>query len=280
MPKRNIIFTAFPFAKSDIHLGSLIPSRSRPDTDAFTPITPSPSDISCNEDDAFADSWNSQSSAAFTATLSKLFSTSLSHKPSTKIEIIAAPDSDGLKSLVYTLKNQRELFKSLCKLETVHEWLEEGSRMGEKAWLVVEYRSLVNACVILSDAESSGVSGKARLPVSEAAAGPVMGGLADVAVEGKYKTSSEKKTSFLAKEERVFAVGCRRVRLHRWSKNDPTLDKEIRWKSALTRTETRGQAEEAMIMAALDEEDVDDDGEDSDVEQRISLGDEIFLKLS
>jgi hypothetical protein len=28
-------------------------------------------------------------------------------------------------------------------METVLEWLEEGYRMGEKAWLVVEYRSLV-----------------------------------------------------------------------------------------------------------------------------------------
>jgi hypothetical protein len=132
--------------------------------------------------------------------------------------------------------------------------------------------------VTLSDAKSSGVSGKTALPVSELAGAPVPGDIADVAVEGKYERSSEKKTSFLAKEERVFAVGCRRVRLYRWSKNDPTLDKEICWKSSLTRKETQGQAEETM-MAALDDEN-DDDGEGSDVEQRVSLGEEIFLKLA
>lgn len=166
----------------------------------------------------------------------------------------------------------------LCKMEEVHDWLEEGYSISKEAWLVVEYRTLVNACVTLSERKSGGASGKAAVPIAELAGGVAPGGVADAAMEGKYERVSENMVSFVAKEERVFAVGCRKVRLSWWSKKDLKFDKETCWKCALSRGNTEGQAEGTTMMADFDDE--TNDEEDSNIEQRVSLGDEIFLKLA
>ncbi|KAF3930042.1 hypothetical protein ABW19_dt0202579 [Dactylella cylindrospora] len=141
LPPPVFILTSQLYSKEDISLASIIPDLRYPNQDALmgTQLKEG-SDFSVTLDKNFSDlmSTKAKSNSAFRKTIGRLF-VSPSVTEVREIQVFAE------ESRVYLTRQPRALFKQLCKISDVRDWLYSFCVSEESVYFIVGYRTLLNA---------------------------------------------------------------------------------------------------------------------------------------
>lgn len=172
-----------------------------------------------------------ESSSSFLASLTRLLNV-LAGRSKSSVDRIEAQ-----KAASYKLKNVPQKLEKLVEDNEVKRWLEKVNQRAP-VYMVVAFHTLVDSNVELDWKDSSGVSGKATIPVAEALApgssSTPAGQALDVAAELEHNHGRETMVSFVAPGERIVAVQYQRVILKAFRRGDvnaPTPDKKTVWES-------------------------------------------------
>lgn len=213
-----------------------------------------------------------ESNSFFQAAITRIFSTNWEKDSRSTFNVTAK------EARIYALRRPKDIFKRLCELEAVRKWLQEGYLDKQKSYLVVGYRTLLNAKLVRRDHSSTKVTGQARVPVGAAAGvDPTPTGEMDVQAGVGTKQGAGGEGEFETIGERIYAICYRKVGFKFFKGVESAfLEPGNRWKSF---SKTRGKAQEEEIVEADIEE--KDEGRGGQSQLFVSTyGEENFVLLS
>lgn len=243
MSSPEFILTTSPFGKDDIPLGSFVPDRSTPSTDAIQPYEIPDEDIAKTSDKNFDGTIRTQSESWFQLVITRFLSFVLQSEKSTTFHVTAD------EGFIYMLRQPKEIFKQCLSADGVKEWLEDNYDDQQDIYFVIGYRTFVNAKLYRERNKTSEASGKTEVPVSEAVGDPT--GSVNASLSGGHKSLEEVKGGTETTGERIYAICFRKVRITKEKKELKASLKSSQWQPFAT---TRGKDgnSDIILEAALD----------------------------
>jgi hypothetical protein len=208
----GLILTNVPLNFDDVKLGSLVPNPKYPHQDACVGKAVTPVDYSARKRKTVSTRLDSTHDRTLSGYVTTLFSTCHSASGESHFEL-SAPEG-----IVYELRNPKTWFRELCTLPDVRTWLEATIDEGEDTYLVIGLRTLRDARITQHDQTSRSTELEAKAPVGEAvgaAVGGSVGGAADAGLALKFAEEKGKNEAGELEDERIYAVGFRRIK-HHW----------------------------------------------------------------
>ena len=273
MPSTTCIFTRTPLSKDDVKLASLVPDKRYPHMDALKKIELKPDeDYTNNLDKNFSDRMSAESSSFFKLAITRLFSAELEKEASNTFHVTAE------EGRIYELREPKKIFKKLCELDDVKQWLQDGYLDNQKTYFVIGYRTLLNAKLSRQEHHSTTASGKGNIPTGTLAGDPTPSDQMDVELAIGHKSKVDKEGEFETNGERIYAIGYRKVMLKfHQGIGTPYLKAGNIWET-FTKTRGAAPAENEVIEADIEEEDESGVGQIETF--KIESGEEIFIVLS
>ncbi|KAF8849476.1 hypothetical protein BDZ45DRAFT_663143 [Acephala macrosclerotiorum] len=135
-------FTTSPYDPSEVQLGNLISNKSAPNKDPCHILSLSKDkDFSKKEDANYHFDAPTESSSEVKAILSKIASIFIKGKSSSRLSVSADT------SFVYEVLQPKAVFSKMCRAADVRKWLGDVKDVGDDAFLIEGYRTLMNATV-------------------------------------------------------------------------------------------------------------------------------------
>lgn len=208
----TFILTRTPYTRSDVPLGSLVPDKRYPHQDGLVKI-----DVREGEDylvdiDKNFQGWvNLQSGGSFREAVGRIISATTGRVTDSSYYVKAE------LARLYALRQPKAIFKTLCEMADVREWLEEGYKDKQNSYLIVGYRTLLDATLF-----------------------------------GPSKHTSEQEIV----GERIYAICYRKVR-YKFVKSAQRffLESGNRWKFSITRLAGESLAGDEVVDVDIDVED-------------------------
>lgn len=196
-----------PYSKNAVPLASLVPDIRYPHMDALANIdVKEGEDYLVDIDMNFDGRVHVESDSFFKAAITRMFSAEWEKDSRSTFNVTAK------EARIYALRRPKDIFKRLCELEAVRKWLQEGYLDKQKSYLVVGYRTLLNAKLIRQDQSSTKVAGQARVPVGAVAGvDPTPTGEMDVQAGVGHEHRAGGEGEFETIGERIYAICYRKV---------------------------------------------------------------------
>jgi hypothetical protein len=244
MSSPEFILTTSPFGKDDIPIGTFVPDRSTPSTDAIRPYEIPDEDISKTSDKNFDGTIRTQAENWFQLLIARFLSFVLHSEKSTTFHVTAD------EGFIYMLRQPKEIFKLSLAADGVKEWLEDNHDDQQDIYFVIGYRTFVNAKLYRERNKTTEASGKTEVPVSEGAGDPI--GSVNIGLRGGHKSLEQVKGGTETTGERIYAICFRRVKITREKKELKATLKSSQWQPFAT---TRGKDEngDVILEAVLDD---------------------------
>jgi len=253
MPSSTFIFTSTPYAKSAVPLASLVPDKRYPHMDALSKIeVKEGDDYSVTIDKNFNGRVHIESDSFFKATITRIFSVEWEKETTDTFHVTAE------EGRVYALRQPKAIFKKLCALEDVRKWLEEGFVDKQKTYLVIGYRTLLDAKLVRQTERSTNIAAQGRAPIgAPAEVDPTPTSEMDTQAAGGHRNRAGGAGEFETNGERIYAICYRKVGFKFFEGIDIAfLESGNRWKSfSKTRGKTQGEVEGEVVEADIEEED-------------------------
>ncbi|KAH9204252.1 hypothetical protein DL95DRAFT_497413 [Leptodontidium sp. 2 PMI_412] len=250
------ILTGLPFLElSQAKLGRFVRNIDDPTGNFHDPVK-APKDVAKSVVTNLSETQSSGSSGSVAADLTSLLSIALKRQERTSVRYTTK------EAKFYSLDNSVPWFSDVVKLENTCRWIERAMKeRGAKIYIVVGYRTLVDAEVTAINSDSSDSHGRLQFPVSVLAGGAPLP-IADPAIEAFRGRSEENQSHYKAPGEKIYAVEYQRIRTAWFSSKIGNMKPKAKvWKSYAG---TRGtdSDDEDMVEAELD------DTAESDIDER------------
>jgi len=270
MPCKTWIFTSSPLAKDDVRLGSLVPDIRYPHMDALSiKELESEKDFSNNLDQNFEGRLNSEANLSFSLALTTLFS-AIFQKVSSEEWVVRAGEGR-----IYELRKPKDIFKELCKNKETQKWLQEGYVDKQETYMVIGYRTLVNAKLVRQENRSRNASGQLSLPTEALTGAPLLPKEANIALSVGASVTLDAKGDIETIGERIYAICFRKVGIKfHGGIQTPRLEGKNIWKSFTIRGTM--PTEDEIIEADIANEDEEAVGKVLTFE--VAGGTEVFIK--
>ncbi|KAH6983624.1 hypothetical protein BKA56DRAFT_482926 [Ilyonectria sp. MPI-CAGE-AT-0026] len=251
MAASTFILTSTPPSIDEVRLGSLVPDIRNPEQDALTPVQVEEfKDFQTKVDKNFAGHISAGSDSFLCATLSRLFSVALGANSNESFKVSAQ------EARMYTLSQPRTLFRRICESPKAKEWLEEGYLDKQDTFLVVGYRTLLNARLVRHDQRASNAAVEAHLPAGAlAGVDPTPSGALDAGVALGHGSHHDTHADFRTTGERIYAICYRKVAFKFLKGPESVHLKSTNVWKPFARTRTTQVSEEGLIEADAEEED-------------------------
>ena len=265
----------------EVPLGGLVSDLVSPQTNAYTTMLPAEAkNFSSDVAEDFGTTVASSRDDALRTNLTKLL------KASSRLGAEESVQLSSAKCRSLELRQPRKTFAELCALPEARQWLELGVKEGDKSYLVVGYRTVLDATFESKASSTVQLSSDVTVPVSTIATGGAdvlgVGAALDVGVGADHGRSKSDAVSFRSPGEKIWAIRYQKISFkpfkHRTT--DTAYLEKPRW---VMLTENRASATEEPEEVEADLDDLEeDDVEDSGlVEQQMGSDskEETFLVL-
>jgi len=206
MPFSIYNFTASPYTKDEITLGSLVPSKKTPNQDAIgSPDLVEGRDYSKKLDTNLENEITHGSNIGFDAILSQIFVGSAQRASGNLLRLVADQGN------IYQLRQPKALFHQLRSQKDIQEWLSDQYDAGESSFFITGYRTLVDA----AQWERKSLKYEGFVQGSAPIASGVQLGVGTQAMLRDGYTSTHGFPG-----ERIFAIQFRKVKLNTFRRKD------------------------------------------------------------
>jgi hypothetical protein len=277
--KSNFVLLNSLIPIEEIRLGGLVSELLSPQTNAYTDNLPAESkNVYIDENENFGVTLAQSSNDAFRASLTKLLKTMSKVGDEESVQLSSA------KSRSLELRQPRKAFTQLCTSPEAREWLEAGVREGAKSYLVIGYRTVLDATFAAKSSSTLQLSADVTVPVSTIATGGAdvlgLGAALDVGVGADHSRNHNDTISFRAKGEKVFAIRYQKIsfRLFKQKSMENAYLEKPRW-VMLPENRAAATGEEEEVELDLDDLEDDDVEENGLVNSKLEEGegDESYL---
>jgi hypothetical protein len=251
------LLTNVPYNREDIPLGGLLSDIRYPNQDVLNVanVADGSPDVAVRTESNIQHDLHTSERSWFDAQVSRLVAASYQRSSNDDVRI------SSHEGRIYELKQPKALFQGLCENPEVKEWLQDDIKSGSKSYMIVGYRTFIDASTEARQGSSKEIAGKAQVPLADLAS-PVPGvgqavGL-DLGVGGGQGATVKGNAQATFPGERIYAICYRRVKFDfkPWNPAGPRLENENQW---VMFSETRRQTDEQnaeMVEADLDDDDL------------------------
>ncbi|KAK6525382.1 hypothetical protein TWF694_005521 [Orbilia ellipsospora] len=251
------VFPIAGLSLGSIKLGSFVPDIRYPHQDSLELTGDGYERIINNvevhehEQQSFTGSLNTSSKSGLSADATRLLSASRRGENRSTIQISAR----GTR--VYELKHPRNVFKQLCSLPEVREWILDNYDRGAKSYFIVGYRTFLDAKVSDSLRDPHDGGGNPQIPLNEllvAGSTSVIADSLDVGIASGQGDGQLNKEAFRGPGEQIYAFCYQNVKLKWWPRshvNLASLGASNIWEPTTYRGSDEGEDEDEIVEADL-----------------------------
>lgn len=271
---RSIILTPFFLPQDSIKLGRFVTRVDHPHQNHHDPPSAGQPRALLSVLDSFTGEHETASHSTFNASLTSLLSASFSKRA--KINIRVATD----RVKTYTLDNSDNWFDEAIGLAATRAWIERALDRGEDIYMIVGYRTVMNASISQASILVNSAGGQTTAPgtLSLTAAGIIapIGGLLAASVGTNQQGLDGAISQFVAPGEQVYALEYRKL-CHRWlsSKHvDNSRLSGVRQWPSMERSRDEEDGEDDIIEVEMTEV----DGLDEDWDKEVVGNQAVFMR--